>query len=80
MSLGSVEEARVDLEVVLGRTSKSIAKLAEIGTGTIIELDAIAGEPVELRAGGAPIARGEVVIMDENFGIRVTAMVDDARG
>ena len=80
MQLGRIGEVKVPLEVVLGRTEKSVEHIAEIGPGTIIELESIAGEPVELWAGGEFIGHGEVVIIDENFGLRVTSVVDATEG
>ena len=80
MKLGRIGQARVNLDVVLGHASHPVEKIATIGEGTIIELDSLAGEPVELRAGGELIAHGEVVVIDENFGIRVTGIVDDQTG
>lgn len=78
MRLGKIGEVRVPLEVVLGRTEKSVEQVADIGPGTIIELESLAGEPVELRAGGEFIGHGEVVIIDENFGIRVTSVIAES--
>jgi flagellar motor switch protein FliN len=75
MKLGYVKDVNVELRVELGRTVKKLQEVAGIGEGTIIELDAICGEPVELLAAGVPIARGEVVVIDENFGIRVTEVL-----
>lgn len=77
MKLGRIEDVGVKLEVVLGTTVRPVSQVATIGEGTIIELDSIAGEPVELRAGGNKIGRGEVVVIDENFGVRVTSVLSD---
>lgn len=77
MKLGKLGSVKVPLDVVLGSTERAVEDVAQIGEGTIIELDALAGEPVELRAGGALIAFGEVVVIDENFGIRVTGLAND---
>ena len=57
MKLGQISEVKVKLEVVLGCAEYSVADIATIGEGTIIELDTLAGEPIELRAGGEKIAR-----------------------
>ena len=75
MKLGYVKDVNVELSVELGRTIRSLSALAIIGEGTIIELDSICGEPVTLLAAGKPIAWGEVVVIDENFGIRVTEVL-----
>jgi flagellar motor switch protein FliN/FliY len=66
----------VPLTVVLGTNMLPVADVATIRPGSIIELDSLAGEPVSLLAAGEPIAKGEVVIIDENFGIRVTELLD----
>lgn len=71
----SLNEVRVPTEVVLGHRELTISQLASIGEGTIIELDSLAGEPVDLVAAGRVIAKGEVVVIDESFGVRVTAVV-----
>ena len=76
MKLGQISEARVPLQVVLGGASRTIDELARFGEGTIIELDKLAGESVELHAGGELIAYGEVVVIDESFGIRLTQLAD----
>ncbi len=75
MKLGRVRDVKVPLSVVLGGAEKSLTEVAEIGEGTIIELDRLAGEPLFLLAAGELIAMGEVVVMDEKFGIRVTEIV-----
>ncbi|PKL09151.1 MAG: flagellar motor switch protein FliN [Spirochaetae bacterium HGW-Spirochaetae-7] len=65
----------VRVQVVLGERSLSVRDLSTIAKGTIIELESIAGEPVDLVAAGEVVARGEVVVIDEAFGIRVTEVV-----
>jgi len=74
MKKGSAGDVALRVQVVLGEKTLSLDELGSIGKGTIIELDSMAGEPVELLAGGRRIARGEVVVIDENFGIRVTSI------
>ena len=78
MKMGYVKDLKVELSVELGRTTRSLSDLAGIGEGTIVELNSICGEPVTLLAAGKPIAWGEVVIIDENFGIRVTEVLGKA--
>jgi flagellar motor switch protein FliN len=75
MKLGYVKDVKVELSVELGRTTRSLSDLSLIGEGTIVELDSICGEPVTLLAAGKPIAWGEVVVIDESFGIRVTEVL-----
>lgn len=77
MKLGQIQDVKVKLEVVLGGAEYTVAEIAGIGEGTIIELNTLAGEPVELRAGGERIGLGEVVVIDESFGIRVTSTESD---
>ena len=70
-------KVKVPLEVVLGEAAHTVEEIAQIAAGTIIELHSLAGEPVSLRVSGREIAKGEVVVIDENFGIRVTETVDE---
>ena len=77
MKTGNMKDIKVPLMVVLGTKSLSVAELATIEEGSIIELDSLAGEPVHLYAAGCPIAKGEVVVIDESFGIRVTALLKE---
>lgn len=65
----------IDVQIELGQTELSIRRILEIGPGSIIELDKMAGEPVDLVVNDKVIARGEVVVIEENFGIRVTQLV-----
>jgi flagellar motor switch protein FliN/FliY len=61
--------------VELGRTQKQIKEILELSQGSIIELDKLAGEPVDILVNSKLIAKGEVVVIDENFGVRVTDIV-----
>ncbi len=61
--------------VELGKTRMLIRDILNLGPGSIIELDKLAGEPVEILVNGKPIARGEVVVIDENFGVRITDII-----
>jgi len=65
----------LQLTVELGRTRKLIKEILEFAPGSVIELDRLAGEPVDVLANGKLIAKGEVVVIDENFGIRITDIV-----
>lgn len=65
----------LDVSVVLGRTKKSIKDILNLSTGSLIELDKLAEEPVEILVNGKKIAYGEVVVVDENFGVRITSIV-----
>src|SRR5689334_15508484 len=68
----------VDLTVEMGRTRMTVGETLELRQGSIITLNRMAGEPVDLLVNGAPIARGEVVVIDEQFGLRVTEMLGEA--
>lgn len=75
MNKGKINDIMVPLEVVLGGTSLRLEDFSTLGPGSIIELESIAGEPVDLVAAGRRIGRGEVVVIDEHFGIRVTEIL-----
>jgi flagellar motor switch protein FliN/FliY len=74
MKTGKISEVKVPLQVILGEAEVSLEAIGSLGVGTIIELRSLAGEPVDLLAGGVRVARGEVVVIDENFGLRVTEL------
>ncbi len=63
------------VSVVLGRATLSIRDVLNLGQGSVVELDKMAGEPVDIVANDKLIAHGEVVVVDENFGVRVTDIV-----
>jgi flagellar motor switch protein FliN len=65
----------LEVTVELGRTSKSIKEILDFTPGTIIELNRLAGEPIDVLVNGKFVAKGEVVVMEEAFGIRVTEIV-----
>lgn len=62
----------VELAVEIGRTQMTIRETLALGPGSIVTLNRLAGEPVDLLVNGKPIARGEVVVIDEEFGLRIT--------
>lgn len=64
--------------VELGRTKRSVKEILELSSGSIIELDKLAGEPVDILVNNRLIAQGEVVVIDENFGVRVTDIVSQS--
>jgi flagellar motor switch protein FliN/FliY len=68
----------MDVTVELGRTRMSVRELLALTPGTVLELDRAAGSPADLLVNGRLIARGEVVVVDEDFGLRVTEIVDQA--
>jgi flagellar motor switch protein FliN len=80
MKLASVQDVRVPVQVVLSDAELSLGEIAALSEGSIIELRRLAGEPVDLVASGEVIAKGEVVVIDETFGIRLTKMVRTTPG
>lgn len=74
-NINLIMDVPLEVSVELGRTSKSIKDILEFAPGTIIELDKIAGEPIDVLVNGKYVARGEVVVIEESFGIRVTEIV-----
>jgi flagellar motor switch protein FliN/FliY len=77
--LARLHDVPVDLAVEIGRTRMTIGETLALGPGSIITLNRLAGEPVDLLVNGKPIARGEVVVIDEEFGLRVTEVVTGQR-
>lgn len=71
-------DVALDISVVLGRTKKSIRDILNLGNGSLIELNRLADEPVEVLVNGKVIAEGEVVVIDENFGVRINNIVSGA--
>lgn len=69
-------DIKLQLTVELGRTELPIKKVLELTRGSIIELEKVAGEPVELYANGKLIAHGEVVVIEDNFGLRITSITE----
>jgi flagellar motor switch protein FliN/FliY len=68
----------VDLSVELGRTRMTVGETLELHEGSVITLDRMAGEPVDLLVNGTLIGRGEVVVIDEQFGIRLTDVLTES--
>ena len=73
--LQRLHDVPVELAVEIGRTSMTIGETLGLGPGSIVSLNRLAGEPVDLLVNGRPIARGEVVVVDEEFGLRVTEIL-----
>jgi flagellar motor switch protein FliN/FliY len=82
-SAGSVEPRNIDMlmdvdlpvAIELGRAKLSIADILALGPGSVVELNKLAGEPVDLLVNNKVVARGEVVVIDENFGLRITQLM-----
>ncbi|MGN0170137.1 MAG: flagellar motor switch phosphatase FliY [Lachnospiraceae bacterium] len=72
-----IMDVPLEVTVELGRTSKSIKEILEFSPGTIIELNKIAGESIDVLVNGKYVAKGEVVVLEENFGIRITDIVKE---
>ncbi len=68
-------DVKLPVAIELGRTEMSIRDILELGAGSVVELTKLAGEPVDLLVNNKIIARGEVVVVDENFGLRVTSLI-----
>ena len=73
--LQRLHDVPVELAVEIGRTRMTIGETLALVPGSIVSLNRLAGEPVDLLVNGRPIARGEVVVVDEEFGLRVTEIV-----
>jgi flagellar motor switch protein FliN/FliY len=78
--LRRLSEVPMELSVEIGRTGMTVGETLELRAGSIVTLDRLAGEPVDLLVNGTPIARGEVVVVDEQFGLRVTELVEGEPG
>lgn len=74
-NIGIIMDVPLEVTVELGRTSKLIKEILEFAPGTVVELDKLAGEPIDVFVNGKFVAKGEVVVIDENFGIRITDIV-----
>ncbi len=70
--LRRLSDVPVDVTVEMGRTRMTVGETLELRHGSIVTLNRMAGEPVDLLVNGTPIARGEVVVIDEQFGLRIT--------
>lgn len=75
-NINMIQEIPVEITVELGRTRRKISEILEYGPGTIVELDKLVGEALEIYANGRIIAKGEVVVIDDNFGIRITDIIN----
>lgn len=78
--LNLLYDVPLEISVELGRVSMMVRDVLGLGTGAIIEIDKAAGEPVDVMVNGRLVARGEVVVIEDNFGVRVTEIVQQDRG
>ena len=74
-NLEQLEDMDVEVSIELGRTRRTLDEVLELGEQSLIELDKVVGEAAEIRINGKPFARGEVVTVAENFGVRVTEIL-----
>jgi flagellar motor switch protein FliN/FliY len=74
-NISIIKDVPLEVTVELGRTAKPISDILDFAPGTIIELDKVAGEPVDVLVNGKFVAKGEVVVIEESFGVRVTEIV-----
>lgn len=77
-NLNMLLDIPLQVTVELGRTKRSVKEILELSSGSIIELDKLAGEPVDILVNNRLIAKGEVVVIDENFGVRITNILSQA--
>jgi len=78
-NISLIQDVPLKITVELGRTVKKISEILEFSPGTIIELDKLVGEPLDILVNGQYVANGEVVVIDENYGIRVTDIVNPGK-
>ena len=75
-NINLIMDVPLEVTVELGRTSKSISEILDFAPGKIIELNKIAGEPIDVLVNGKYVAKGEVVVIEESFGVRITEIVN----
>ena len=71
----TLSDLPVEVTAELGKTKMTLRDLLEVAEGSIIELDRLAGEPLDLKVGGSVVAQGEVVAIDQNYGLRITNVI-----
>ena len=74
--ISRLSEIPMELSVEIGRTRTTVGETLELRVGSVVALGRQAGEPVDLLVNGSPIARGEVVVVDERYGLRITEILD----
>ena len=75
-ALERLDQVTLELTVEVGRTRMSLGQALALGPGSVITLDRLADQPVDLLVNGKPVARGEVVVIDDVFGLRLTTIVE----
>jgi flagellar motor switch protein FliN/FliY len=74
--LGMLLDLTLPVSIELGRTSMTVQELLRLGRGSVIQLDRLAGEPIDIYVGNRRFAEGEVVVLGEHFGVRITRIVN----
>lgn len=80
LPLAALMDLTLPVAIELGRTSMSVQEILRLGRGSVVQLDRLAGEPVDIYVGDRRFAEGEVVVLGENFGVRITRILVSARG
>jgi flagellar motor switch protein FliN/FliY len=76
--LAKLADVTLNVTVELGRTRLKVKELLALGAGSVVELDRVAGAPVDILVNGTLIARGDVVVVDDELGVRVSEVIDPA--
>jgi flagellar motor switch protein FliN len=76
--LATLYDLSLPVSIELGRTSMTVQEVLQLGRGSVIELDRLAGEPVDIFVGDRRFAEGEVVVLGENFGVRITRILPNS--
>jgi flagellar motor switch protein FliN/FliY len=73
-----LSDVEMTVTAELGRAYMTVRELLSLTPGSIVELDRVAGTPIDVLVNGTVVARGEVVVVDEEFGVRITEIIDDS--
>jgi flagellar motor switch protein FliN/FliY len=80
VAIGMLGGVELEVAVHLGKTRRSIREILALGPGSVLELDKLAGESVDILVNGRLVARGEVVVIGENFGVRIAELIQPSGG
>ena len=75
--LSRLNDIPMELSVEIGRTHMTVGETLQLAAGSLVELERGAGQPADLLVNGSPIARGEIVVVDERYGLRITEILDE---
>lgn len=78
--IGMLMDLTLPVAIELGRTTMSVQEILQLGRGSVVQLERLAGEPIDIYVGDRRFAEGEVVVLGENFGVRVTRIINRATG